>query len=303
MPERRLPSGFRWRALRACVAACRAVAFFLAIHAFGAPAFAQGQLDAIRRDVREPDPPNASVPDAPAPEERLATPEDYGQTGEAQGYDLVGAMTLGALVVAAPFVGPYKLLADDFSVSRSFAQFPYDNTAGYTTTYGLSDTRLWSAQFSTDYATTFNDLDSIGGHLLINTSTRFGFDGTVSCFQEALPNRHSDNLCLGDGNITFCFAQDEHMLWRTGLGMNWLTDSRQTDLGFNFTYGTDWFPCKPWVVSAAIDLGSLGHSGFFHFRSTVGVIVNRFEVYTGYEYYDFDRVQLNALIGGLRIWF
>ena len=39
------------------------------------------------------------------------------------------------------------------------------------------------------------------------------------------------------------------------------------------------------------------------FRGTAGVLVNRLEAYTGYEYYDFDRVHSNALIAGVRVWF
>jgi hypothetical protein len=33
------------------------------------------------------------------------------------------------------------------------------------------------------------------------------------------------------------------------------------------------------------------------------VIVHGVEVYTGYEYLDIDRMQMNGIIGGIRIWF
>ena len=194
-------------------------------------------------------------------------------------------------------------MGDDFSVSRSFARFPYDNVPGYMTLDGLENTRPWAAQFSTDYATGFNDLESVGGHLVLSTASRFGVDASARYFQERLPGDKHDALWLGDGNLVFCFARNEQMQWRTGLGLNWLSDPQQTDVGFNFTYGFDWFPRKPWVASAEIDWGNLGRSGLFHFRGTVGVLVNRFEAYTGYEYYDFDRVHTNALIGGVRVWF
>ncbi len=90
---------------------------------------------------------------------------------------------------------------------------------------------------------------------------------------------------------------------RAGLGANWLNDSTRTDLGFNFTYGGDFFPRKPWVLSAAIDWGTLGHAGLFRFRTTAGVILNRFEGYVGYEYLDIGSTQDNFLIGGVRVWF
>ena len=43
--------------------------------------------------------------------------------------------------------------------------------------------------------------------------------------------------------------------------------------------------------------------GIFRFRTSVGLIINRVEVYSGYEYLDIDNSQINALMGGVRIWF
>ena len=74
-------------------------------------------------------------------------------------------------------------------------------------------------------------------------------------------------------------------------------------MGFNFTYGGDFFPRKPWVLSTAIDWGTLGHAGLFRFRTTAGVIWNRFESYVGYEYLDIGTTQGNFAIGGVRVWF
>jgi hypothetical protein len=63
------------------------------------------------------------------------------------------------------------------------------------------------------------------------------------------------------------------------------------------------FPRKPWVVSAAIDWGTLGHAGLFRFQTTAGLIFDRFESYIGYEYLDIGATQANFLLGGLRVWF
>jgi hypothetical protein len=298
----------RRRGCSVCLAVYRPAGFLLAILGLtivDARAFGQGQLDAIRQDVRTADPPAASAPSAPG--SRSTSEENHCSTDPAS-MDEYGNLFLvtayfGAMAVTSPIWAPHAMLDDDFSVSRSFARFPYDDVSGYTTISDVPNPRLWSAQFSTDYSTTFDDLDRVGGRLVVNTSSRLGFDAAAGYFQEGLPNRPNDHLWLGNGNITFCFAQDDSMMWRTGLGMNWLNDSKQTDVGFNFTYGFDWFPRRPWVISTVIDVGNLGRSGYFHFRGTLGAIFNRFETYAGYEHYNFDRVQLNLLIAGVRVWF
>jgi hypothetical protein len=90
---------------------------------------------------------------------------------------------------------------------------------------------------------------------------------------------------------------------RMGVGMNWLNDPTQTDLGVNFTYGGDFFPRKPWVISGEIDAGTLGNAGLFRFRTSLGLIFRRFETYVGYEYSDIGRTQDNFFISGVRVWF
>jgi hypothetical protein len=62
----------------------------------------------------------------------------------------------------------------------------------------------------------------------------------------------------------------ERAQFRAGLGMNWLDDPIDTDLGFNFTYGADFFPGRPWILSATLDWGTLGSAELFRFRTSVG---------------------------------
>jgi hypothetical protein len=108
---------------------------------------------------------------------------------------------------------------------------------------------------------------------------------------------------MGDCNVVFRFAQGEHAQFRTGVGFNWLDDPIETNFGFNFTYGADLFPRRPWVLSGTIDWGTLGEAELFRFRTTAGVVFHGVEVYTGYEYLDIDTTQMSGLIGGVRIWF
>jgi hypothetical protein len=163
--------------------------------------------------------------------------------------------------------------------------------------------RRWAGQFRADYADNFGHLSGVGGELILETTSRFGIDTSFQYLTERLPGAADDHLTIGDCNLIYRFAQSARAQMRAGIGANWLNDSTRTDAGFNFTYGGDFFPRKPWVLSSAIDWGTLGHAGLFRFRSTVGVIVNRFEGYVGYEYLDIGSTQDNFLIGGVRVWF
>jgi hypothetical protein len=163
--------------------------------------------------------------------------------------------------------------------------------------------RRWGGQFRGEYGDNFGRLTGVGGELILETTSRFGIDTSFQHLTERLPGADDDHLNLGDCNLIYRFAQSPRAQMRMGLGANWLNDSTRTDLGFNFTYGGDFFPRKPWVLSSAIDWGTLGHAGLFRFRATGGVIVNRFEGYLGYEYLDIGSTQDNFLIGGVRVWF
>jgi len=99
---------------------------------------------------------------------------------------------------------------------------------------------------------------------------------------------------------TTASSQSEDIQFRAGLGVNWLSDSIGAVFGFNFTYGLDYFPRKPWVFSTSFDLGTLGEAGLFHNQTTVGVVVRRFEVFTGFDYYHIGDGELSGWISGLR---
>ncbi len=112
-----------------------------------------------------------------------------------------------------------------------------------------------------------------------------------------------DALNLGKADITFEIARSERALFRFGLGTNWLADSRETNFGFNFDYAVDFFPHKPWVLSAEFDAGTLGNTHLFHARTTAGVLWRQTEAFSGFDYLDIGRVNSGSLIAGVRFWF
>lgn len=245
----------------------------------------------------------------------------------------VAVVSAPVYAVTTPYWLPRSLLNDDFSVRAYYPRFPYDGTSDYLLSEswqmrmvpapeqiggqdlagpphdvcimpeGWQHCRNWSLQLRGEYQDQFDRVSALGGQLILESTSRLGLDISFQTLRERLAPEQYDYLTLGDANVVFRFAQHSKAQMRLGLGMNWLADTRQHDLGFNFTYGGDFFPVKPLIVSAAIDWGTLGHAELFRFRTTVGVIVNRIETYAGYEYLDIGRTHTNSLVAGVRLWF
>jgi hypothetical protein len=82
-----------------------------------------------------------------------------------------------------------------------------------------------------------------------------------------------------------------------------MSDPAQTRWGFNFTYGADFFPVRPLVLSTALDVGDLGWAAVVHGRGTVGLIHRGGEVFAGYDFLRIGSVNLQGPVLGLRFWF
>ncbi len=275
---------------------------------------AQGRLSTVRDDVRRT-PPTSSSHSKPEDDDHCDGDSIFGE--------MFGKLLFHGLT--SPFWGPAAVAQADFVSTAYFPRFPYQETGGYIVSASWAkragdsfrrehrpdpfdgylwptEPRRWGARVRFDYGDNFDGLERVGGHLLMSTSSRFGLDTEMNYLRETFPGGE-DRLWIGDCNVIYRFAQSERMQWRAGVGFNWLDDPLETNYGFNFTYGADFFPHKPWVLSATLDWGSLGRAELFRFRSTVGVLVFGMEAYTGYEYLDVDNTQINSLIGGVRIWF
>jgi len=205
-----------------------------------------------------------------------------------------GSWCLGLFdVVTTPWGLPHRLSNDDLDDPAWLAAAPYDDV----------NFKDWSGHFRAEFADDFDDLSRLGWRLILENRSRLGIDAEWNYWQENLGGSDRDWLTTGDANIVFRFAQSEHIAMRSGVGLAWLNDQRETHYGFNFTYGLDYYPCKPWIFSADIDCGTLAGRSLFHGRATAGIIIRHAEVYVGYDYYDVGDVGLNGLMAGLGFWF
>ena len=177
-------------------------------------------------------------------------------------------------------------IGDHYRYLGKFAAYPYENDEpGYMVLpAGRDDTKFWSLRTRGEYADNFDGLQHFGGQVLWESAIRLGVDSTFDYRREASGQTLHDSLWMGDANVVFRFAQSEQLTMRTGLGMNWLADSNDSDFGFNFTYSGDWFPVQPWIFSSELDWGRLGNAGLIHVRTTAGVNYHHCEIYGGYDF-------------------
>lgn len=192
-----------------------------------------------------------------------------------------------------------------------FPSYPYQDENGYLlfseTEWSKLD--LWKPKrwmglrLSSEYGSSFGDIQSINTELLVDTSSRLGIDADQRWLAEKRSTGSYDDLWLGDANLFYRFGRSSNFIFRMGAGFNYLSDRTGSDFGPNFTLAADWFPQRPAVLSFEADLGSLGKSSLIHLRLTGGVVVNHFEPYIGFDYYDIGSFQTSSMISGIRLWF
>ena len=268
---------------------------------------ADGLLNRIRQEVREPA--QNILPEETNRSERQDS-DRWWDEEETEAEDsfrsFVGEVVL--MGFTSPFWAPRIYLRDDYVLDGYFFRYPYQADQFGLMAIGKSpatdkNLRSWSVRLDAEYGESFDTTARIGGHAVLQSTSRWGIDGGFDHRTENLTPGTRDQLWTGDFNITYRFAQSEAIQYRTGLGFNWLADQVDSEFGFNFTYATDWLPREPWVISAEIDLGALGHATLFHGRVTAGIQLRAVEVYTGYDYYGVGNVDMSNLVSGIRLWY
>lgn len=267
---------------------------------------ADGSLINLREEVAG-SPDGDGEPEPPKQKRKRRRRDDF-DCDDDDGESLLGVLlkpvfVAGVAAATSPFWGPPKAVGDDFTFDTSFTSHPYDGPGGWLDLEGRATQKPWLVRLSGEYGDGFDGHQRIGGKLRLDTTWRLGVDASWDYRREDLSRGRHDRLWTGDCNAIFRFAQSEHLAMRTGFGVNWLNSDTVDDIGFNFTYGGDWFPADPWVISGEIDWGRLGDAGLFHARGTVGVQIENAEIYIGYDYFDVDSVTLDGIVAGIGLWF
>lgn len=271
-----------------------------------APTFAQ-TLDAVRSNVRSESP----AEESPAPNSSSTEKSHSRSNFSSQDDSDWGLGTLAGFVLTSPYWVPFSLFDPGWDVAYEFPSFPYHQDVGYLQAtpqphdewWQLRKARWWGGRFSTEYGDSFDDQSFLGARALIEGPLRFGVDLDVRHWEQTGEPWLGDSLWLGKSDVVFRFAQNECWQFRSGLGVNWMTDRAGSDLGFNFTYGVDWYPARPLIFSSEVDLGTLGEAWLFHARTSAGVIWGPTELYVAADYYTIGEAHLSGLATGLRLWF
>lgn len=218
---------------------------------------------------------------------------------------LAAAGVVAGVTFAAPVWVPYSALDEGKNGPMSFSEYPYENGYPGFLSDGFderSSNQSFSLRAGVEYGLNFDDVNTVGGRLAIDfPSYRLTFDSSWTSYFARDGNGGTDDFTVGDVNLVVRFVESSRSIWRTGVGVIWLADSGG-DAGFNFTYGIDYFPVRPVVWSSELDWGSLASDPLVRLRSTLGLQLRDFEVYTGVEYLDIREEEFTTMLFGLRYW-
>lgn len=254
----------------------------LALPAIGAEA--RSNVERVRADVRGKEPEANS---------NSSDPED---SDDGANHDLIGA----ALAPGPSSSSDTSGEKDEASVY--FLSYPYqfaEDFAVFVPERRSFDRRRTSVHVTAEGAALAGGTDRFAARArLVLEGWRFetGFD----MFAE---RKQDQSLALGEllGGWQFSaawFAASLHG------GVRWLDNGRgHSDYGWNL--GSQWelMPGRPWILSARFDGGMVGQSRLLRARATLGVMLNRVEVYGGYDALIFETVTLHGPMAGLGFWY
>ncbi|PQO38326.1 hypothetical protein C5Y97_09675 [Blastopirellula marina] len=271
-------------------------------------------LSSAAKESRTDDP-------APTPKPKSTKKKDYSDTSD-DGLESLGVNAVGGLFVLSLYATANAVIPERRTIiythnngeeesitllghSEYFSDFPYQHDFGYMLMgdewYGIG--KYKSVRASVEYASDFSHLSRIGTKVLVEGNRRWGLDTQWDEYFESIPGGGTDQLTLGDINVTLRYFQGYHGQLRFGLGANILADTNGSEAGINFTGSYDAYLGKPWIWSSEFDLGKVGSADLFRFRTTVGVNWKHIEAYTGYQYTNIEGAELNGFVSGLRVWF
>lgn len=276
-----------------------------------APPVNADSLRAARDAVRTPDPdPPPEEQSPPKKKKKNSTSHDCDDDDPAvQIHWPEGSGETFIVMLTSPFWLPHTILGDDASYRGYFASAPYEGTPGWMVIDRPLDGRSPEGVYTSatrlrlEYGDDFDSLSRFGGHLLHERSHRWGVDGELNYWREDIGGDRYDHLWTGDANVLYRFAQNEWVQMRAGVGVAWLSDPIDTELGINFTYGGEIYPVRPLVLTAEMDAGRIGEATIIHLRTTIGVTWQQVEVYSGYDYLEIGDAQLDGFIAGIRLLF
>jgi hypothetical protein len=233
-----------------------------------------------------------------------------------------GALVLYVLV--APWVGPHVALEPNDRGTAVFESFPYAHgSRGLlryrepTPTEGLDGEpeneasvqpppppgKSVAGQVRAEGGYVLGGVyrGALGGRLML--PGRLELDANVNGLMDPVENGGVDRATFGNAHVAVRFAQSEQVQFRTGLGYQQFADQYGVEPGIDFLYGFEAQLGAHLILSVSGNLGSAGHALVGQIRGSLGVMLDRFEIYAGYDHISIGDVPLGGPAAGIRAWF
>ncbi len=153
-----------------------------------------------------------------------------------------------------------------------------------------------------DYSEDYGDEVRIHGQLMTQLTGQFGLDAEATWYDKTRNSDITEELWTGDANIVYKMDVSRIAL-RFGGGAAYALRDGSADVGYNFTYGTDFYIRRPFLVSGEIDWGQISSDQLFHWRVTVGFVYGSLEIFGGYDSYELGEFEVDGPVAGLGIVF
>jgi len=167
----------------------------------------------------------------------------------------------------------------------------------------LGNPRQWHGRFRAAFGSNFDEREMIYGNYQLTSGAPLGLD-TEFIYRQDEQRRLADRrFWNGDANVVYHLRQIRWLVFRMGVGVNWLTDGENTDVGFNTTYGFDIRLKKPWYISTSIDWGQLDSDEMLHWHISGGMEFGWLELFIGYDFFEVGSLERKTVLAGAGIWF
>lgn len=130
-----------------------------------------------------------------------------------------------------------------------------------------------------------------------------GFETRGSLWYEPLVGRN-DKLLFWDGNLLFEVPASPETQLYWGLGVRGLfdpTEESETKGGLHGVLRLDVYPARPWVLRIATTVGAINRAFIAEGQVTLGVQLQRFELYGGYSGWLIGETSLHGPALGVRL--
>ncbi|HEX2732183.1 MAG TPA: hypothetical protein VHM70_11270 [Polyangiaceae bacterium] len=138
---------------------------------------------------------------------------------------------------------------------------------------------------------------TLGG--VVSTTMGLGLDTRWTYWVETQPNE-TDSLWLGDVNLRWEFLQTRFLQLALGAGPRALVDGAGSSWGANVTGALELYPVRPLVLRVEGDFGNLSRAVAYEGQASLGVELNRVELYAGASTLRIDGLNFDSLFAGVR---